>query len=193
MENFKELDFIWEINQTISCNSTQNDIVDGIKTVFLNFLEATDLKIIHFIPQQNIIQDFTEGVEVVDEVVGYLTGELGLHAKSVGEGEAVLVYGHVLAAHEGEAEVAVALAVDDVGSANEGSLDVDTTCGVAVVVAGVIDKTRLELQYIAPLGLVLTDEICIAIELVEGVLPIIPLEVYVAGHDVVIAQASSPM
>ena len=134
-----------------------------------------------------------EGVEVIDEVVGYLARELGLYAETVGEGELILPYGYVLATHEGEAQVAVSLAVDDVGGTYEGGFDVDAAGGVAIVVAGVVDESGLELEHIAAMGFVVADEACIAVHLVEGVLSIIALEVYVAGHDVIVAETCGPV
>ena len=134
-----------------------------------------------------------ESVEVVDEVVGYLARELGLYAETVGEGELILPNRYVLATHLGEAQVAVALAVDDIGGAYEGGLDVHTTCGVAIVVAGVIYEACLELEHVAAVGFVVADKTYIAVHLIEGILSIIPLKVDVAGHDVIVAETCSPV
>ena len=134
-----------------------------------------------------------EGVEVVYKVVGNLTCQVGLYAKTVGKGELVLPYGYIVAAYEGEAEVAIALTVDDVGSAYECSFDVETACGVAVVVACVVNKACLELEHITTMSLVIADETDITIELVKGILSIVSLEVYVVGEDVVVAESCSPV
>ena len=108
-----------------------------------------------------------EGVDVVDEVVGNFTCELGLHTEAVGKGEAILIDWHILTAHEGEAEVAVAFAVDDVGSTHESGLDVESACGVAIVVAGVVDEASLELEHITSICFVVADETSLTIEVVE--------------------------
>lgn len=58
MESLSELNFIWEISQTLSCNVKAKDIKDGLNNVFLNFLNADNVKIIFHDALQRRLCDF---------------------------------------------------------------------------------------------------------------------------------------
>lgn len=66
MNDINELDLIWEINQTISCNTSTKDITSGLKTVLLNFLNITDFKIVYFNRNQNIFQNFEDETDITN-------------------------------------------------------------------------------------------------------------------------------
>ena len=58
MQNLAELDFIWEVSQTLSCNTLPEDISDGLQTVFGKYLNVDFLNIIFFDAEQDIFQNF---------------------------------------------------------------------------------------------------------------------------------------
>ncbi len=58
MQNLTDLDFIWEISQTLSCNTNPDEISDGLHTVFDKYLNIDNLNIIFFDSEQDSFQNF---------------------------------------------------------------------------------------------------------------------------------------
>ena len=59
MKNLSELNFIWEVSQTLSCNIKTKDIENGLNNVFSNFLDVQTVNIIFYDFAQNRLCDFT--------------------------------------------------------------------------------------------------------------------------------------
>lgn len=59
MKNLSELNFIWEVSQTLSCNAKAKDIENGLNNVFSNFLNVQKVNIISYDFTQNRLCDFT--------------------------------------------------------------------------------------------------------------------------------------
>ena len=98
-----------------------------------------------------------------------------------------------MAAHEGESQVAVPLAVDNVGCAHQRSLNVHATCRVAVVVAGIVHQSRLQVQHIAATCLILANKPRLTVKSVQRSLVLILIELHIAGGNVVVAEARCPV
>jgi len=59
VENLSELNFIWEVSQTLSCNVNAKDILEGLNNVFAQFLDVSEINIIFNDIQQKKLCDFS--------------------------------------------------------------------------------------------------------------------------------------
>ncbi len=60
MELITELDFIWEISQTLSCNNQHKDIAKGLEIVFKKFFNVSKINVIYYSAQQKCFCNFCE-------------------------------------------------------------------------------------------------------------------------------------
>lgn len=67
MNNITNLDFVWEISQTLSCNLTPEDIIGGLKKNFEKFFPVEKLNVIFFDERQNSFHDFLKFNEILPE------------------------------------------------------------------------------------------------------------------------------
>jgi len=58
VQNLTELDFIWEISQTLSCNVHSADITVALKTVFEKYLNISDVNIVFYDIEQQSFRNF---------------------------------------------------------------------------------------------------------------------------------------
>ena len=56
--HFTELDFIWEISQTLSCNSQPVDIADGLHSVFKKYINIDEINIVFYDNIQERFENF---------------------------------------------------------------------------------------------------------------------------------------
>jgi len=63
MKNLSELDFIWEISQTLSCNTSSNEIFSGLQTVLKENLNINKINIVFYDFQQQAFYNFIDNAE----------------------------------------------------------------------------------------------------------------------------------
>ena len=67
VKNFTNSDFIWEISQTLSCNTLSAEIADGLKRIFEKFFGVSDVVIVFFDERQISFHNFADTSVIFSE------------------------------------------------------------------------------------------------------------------------------
>ncbi|MCR4880993.1 MAG: GGDEF domain-containing protein [bacterium] len=67
MNETSNKDFIWEISQTLSCNTLSAEIANGLKRVFNKFYGIDEINVIYFDERQNSFHDFADTSRIFED------------------------------------------------------------------------------------------------------------------------------